>query len=156
MNSIHFIVRSALALSIWMGCLAQNVRVAGAQIDSSVPSVIQAGFELWPKTGPNIAVDTWRMGGLMQNDNALPMHVNYLKEAQRALGAYKSYELIQSREIGRQSKFIYLSINFQRGAVYARFLMYRAERDWVVQSMAFDTKPESLMPWLALAGEPQN
>jgi hypothetical protein len=44
---------------------------------------------------------------------------------------------------------IYLSINYERGAVFARFLLYRAQ-DWVVQSMDFNYRPEALMPWLAM------
>jgi len=37
---------------------------------------------------------------------------------------------------------------FERGIVYARFLVCRADKDWVVQTMDFNTKPEAIMPWL--------
>jgi hypothetical protein len=45
------------------------------------------------------------------------------------------------------------AINFERGAVYARFVVYHAERDWVVQNMDFSTRPESILPWLSFAGD---
>jgi hypothetical protein len=48
---------------------------------------------------------------------------------------------------------LYLAINFERGAVYARFLFYRTEKDWVVQNVDLSTRPEALMPWLAFEGE---
>ena len=46
----------------------------------------------------------------------------------------------------------YLSMIFDCGVVYASFLVYRAEKDWVVQNMDFNTKPEAIMPWLAFEG----
>ena len=34
------------------------------------------------------------------------------------------------------------SLNFERGAVYASFLVYKTSKDWIVQHMDFNTKPE--------------
>jgi hypothetical protein len=44
----------------------------------------------------------------------------------------------------------YLSINFERGAVFGRFVFYQTGKEWVVQDMDFSVKPETIMPWLAL------
>ena len=66
----------------------------------------------------------------------------------RPLGNYKSYELIETKGIGQTSRTVYLSMIFERGIVYARFLVCRADKDWVVQDMDFNTKPEAIMPWL--------
>ena len=69
------------------------------------------------------------------------------------LGNYRSHELIHSKAISRASQIVYLSINFERGVVYGRFLVYRADKDWVVQNMDFSERPETIMPWLAFEGE---
>ena len=37
-------------------------------------------------------------------------------------------------------------MNFERGVVYASFLVYNAEKDWVAQKMDFNTKPETIVP----------
>ena len=43
-------------------------------------------------------------------------------------------------------------MSFSRGALYASFLIYKADKEWVVQNMEFNTKPEVVMPWLVLEG----
>ncbi len=121
----------------------------GAQL----PPVIGAGFTFYAKGQPEIAVDTWRKGGLLEGERGEQAQVNYLKQTERVLGQYKSYEPIQIKNINATSQIVYLSINFERGAVYARFLLFRTAKEWVVQSLALNTKPETIMPWLALEGE---
>jgi hypothetical protein len=59
----------------------------------------------------------------------------------------------QTKGVSRNSEVIYLSINFEQGLVYARFLVYKTEKDWVVQNMDFSDRPEALMPWLAFEGQ---
>lgn len=89
----------------------------------------------------------------MEGSNKAATQAGYLRNLSRGLGNYKSHELIQSKEISRASQVIYLSINFERGVVYSRFLVYRTEKDWVVQNMDFSDRPEAVMPWLAFEGE---
>ena len=88
----------------------------------------------------------------MEDDGKPEKLAGYFSRMDRTLGGYKSHEMIESKQIGQSSRIFYLSINFERAAVYARFLVYRTDKDWVVQNMDFSAKPEALMPWLAFAG----
>ncbi len=63
-----------------------------------------------------------------------------------------TFEQIDTKPIGARSRIVYLSIHFQRAAIYARFLVYRTDKDWVVENMDFRPKPETIMPWLAFSG----
>jgi hypothetical protein len=153
MKITKVIVLSALALSAGFCCLLPFVPVVAAEPDSSIPAVIRAGFVFFQKQHPEQGVDTWKEGGLVGEEFRSVSHANYFKGAERTLGKYDSYELIATKMVGRSSKVIYVSINYERGAVYTRFLVYRADKDWVVQSMDFSTKPEALMPWLAFESE---
>jgi hypothetical protein len=74
------------------------------------------------------------------------------KETVRSLRNYRSLEVIEVKEIGKTSKILYLAMNFERGVLYGRFLLWKSDRDWVVQHIDFSTKPEVIMPWLALGG----
>lgn len=40
----------------------------------------------------------------------------------------------------------------ERGLLYTSFLVWKSDRDWLVQHLDFSTKPEVIMPWLALGG----
>jgi hypothetical protein len=126
----------------------------GADSNMPVPGLIEAGLELWPKGGgPDATLGVWQKGGLMEGSSKASREAGYLKSLSRALGNYKSYELIQSKGVSRNSQVIYLSINFERGVVYGRLLLYQTAKDWVVQNMDFSERPEAVMPWLAFEGE---
>jgi len=105
---------------------------------------------LYERNGPDLAFDTFQRGGLLEGNASL---VRTFKEIANSVGDYKSFEVIAIKEIAKSSRIVYLSMNFKRGAVYARFLIYKSETDWVVQNMNFSTRPETIMPWLALAAE---
>jgi hypothetical protein len=125
------------------------VGTVAAEPDSFIPSVIQAGFDFFQKQRPEQGVDLWKEGGLAGEEFRSLSHATVFRQAERAMGKYVSYEWVATKMVGKSSRIIYLSINYERGAVYARFLVYRTEKDWVVQSMNFNTRPEALMPWLA-------
>jgi hypothetical protein len=122
---------------------------------SSLPHIIDAGLDLWAKSGASgvdLALDTWEKGGLMEGDNKARVLGTYFRHLDRALGNYKSCERLEVKQIGQNSEVIYLAMAFEHGVVYGRFLMYHAAKDWVVQNMDFSTKPEAIMPWLAFEG----
>jgi hypothetical protein len=113
---------------------------------------MQTGLDLWPKGGAPVALEAWEKGGLLEGDRKVVAECAYFKRIGPAIGAFKGHEVIQAQSIGQSSQVIYLSLSFERASVYARFLLYRAERDWVVQNMDFNVKPEAIVPWLAFAG----
>ncbi len=89
----------------------------------------------------------------MEGTTKAAVQAAYFRNLSSALGNYKSHEVLESKAIGHSSQVLYLSINFEKGAVYGRFLLYRTERDWVVQNMDFNARPEAIRPWLAFEGE---
>ncbi len=89
----------------------------------------------------------------MEGSSKAASQAGFFRGLSRGLGNYKSHEVIQSKEVSHASQVIYLSINFERGVVYGRFLIYQTEKDWVVQNMDFSERPEAIMPWLAKEGD---
>ena len=152
MNCIRVMLRSNLALA--MGCLGMLwlTQAVAAGANSSVPPVIQDGFAGWTKGGALFAFDAWQKGGFLEDSRKAASQSSYFRRLDQALGNYKSYDLVETKAIGPSSQILYLSINFERGAVYARFLVYRTDKAWVVQDMDFTTKPEAIMPWVAFQG----
>lgn len=131
--------------------------VAADSGGGSVPGILLNGFGIWTKIGnPGVVLNAWKRGGLLERDNKVAVESGYLSRVQGTVGNYQSYAVVDSKRLGDNSEIIWLSINFDRGAVFARFLLFRADRDWVVQNMDFNTQPESLMPWLAFEGSNYN
>ncbi len=140
-------------VAVVAGCCMLPLSQAGtSDSNAQVPSLIRDGFSLWAKKGVSYAFDAWKIGGLMEDDSKPAALAKYFGRMDRAVGNFKSYEVIETKCINSTSQIIYLSLNFERAAVYGRFLLYRTDKDWVVQNMDFSTKPEAVMPWLAFAG----
>lgn len=139
-----------LLLSVAQCCIWQP-RCAGAgDLSTSVPAGIEKGFHLFKTAGPSAAFDAWCQGGLLAQDAAAKEELKKFKETINSLKDYRSYEVIQVKEIGRTSKILYLSMSFDRGVLYGSFLVWKSDRDWIVQRLEFNTKPEVIMPWLLL------
>lgn len=153
MNIIKMAVQTMLVSVVASCCLMSAGPAAAADASPAIPPVIEAGFTAWGKVSdPTVAFNLWKKGGLMENDSKVAALSNYFRRIERTVGNYRSYEPVESKPISQDSRITYLAINFERGAVYARFLIYRTDAGWVVQNMDFSTQPEALMPWLAFAG----
>jgi hypothetical protein len=151
------LVRALFAVCIESCCLLSPFPSSGADSNQSLPPIIEAGFQSWTKGGGVDAIlNGWQRGGLMEGSNKAATQARYFREFSSTLGNYKSYEAIQSKAISQASQVIYLSINFERGVVYGRFLLYRTDKGWVVQNMDFSERPEAIMPWLAVQSGSSN
>jgi hypothetical protein len=148
----HTPLRFTLALAFLCGAALWWVHPAGAEANKPVAPIIEAGFSAWTKSGVSLALDAWQKGGLLENDNKIAAQLGYFRGLDRTVGNYRSYDVLETKALGQNSQILYLSINFEHGAVYARFHLYRSEKNWVVQNLDFSTRPEMLMPWLAFEG----
>ncbi len=88
----------------------------------------------------------------MEGEKSAIAEAEKFKQIERYFGKYKSYEWIDTKEIGASSKIVYLTMTYERGAAFASFLVYKGEKDWIIQNMDFNTTPATIMPWLAYSG----
>ncbi len=154
MNVIKRPVLAGCKVCVTCAWLISTFLAMGAAFAQPLPEILEAGFASWAKGG---AVDAifmgWQRGGLMEGSNKAAGEARFFRNLSSALGNYKSHEIIQSKGISSTSQVLYVSINFERGVVYGRFLVYRSDKGWVVQNMDFSERPESIMPWLAYEGQ---
>jgi hypothetical protein len=145
---VHFVLAfTCLFLALQAGADGASPRVL---------SILQEGFNVWTKKGPSYAFDVWKTGGMLEDDGKPAVLSQYFSRMDRTIGNYKSFEVIEAKRINQTSQIIYLSVNFEHAAIYGRFLLYRTDKNWVVQNLDFSPKPEALMPWLAFAGGTYN
>jgi hypothetical protein len=152
MKTIRKYVSLLCILSI-VPCWIQPALGAEGGSGGSVPVVLQKGFDLLKTAGPAVALGTWREGGGLDEDMNGKDETSAFKEMVKRLRNYRSYEVIEIKEIGSTSKILYVSMSFERGVLYGSFLVWKSDRDWVVQQMDFNTKPQVIMPWLNAGGD---
>jgi len=118
--------------------------------DTSNPSeVIYAGLELYTSGGVVPAFERWLQGGIKERQDVINKQtIDSFKYTASFIGNYKNYEQLAVKDIGKSSKIYYLSLNHERGVIFARFHVYQTSRSWVVQNMDFNTQFESILPRL--------
>ena len=139
---------ATLSLALCGPALFVNAEAAIA--DPQVPAVIEKGFGVLKAAGAEAAFDAWGDAALRETDKAKrESGAKRFAEMVKPLRDYRSHEVVEVKQIGKMSKILYLAIRFERGMVYAKFLVWRSDQDWIVQQLNFDTRPEVIMPWLA-------
>jgi hypothetical protein len=137
----------------WL-CLAPCTVTQAFAATAPLPASVERGIELLKNAGASPAFEAWRKGGMLEDSGKTQNDVLRFKALIRPLQNYQSYEVVEVKEIGKRSKIFYVSMAFERGMLYGSFLVWKAERDWIVQRSDFSTRPEAVMPWLAQANGP--
>ena len=122
-----------------------------AAAEETLPAVILDGLTAYKKSGPEAAIKAWIKGGPMEKKEKQSLQYGAsFKEIEEYYGSYQTHQLIGTKEITPSSQFIILSMDFERGPVFARFLAYKGEKGWLLVSFDFNTKPEVILPSLLL------
>jgi hypothetical protein len=119
-----------------------------------VPPVIGKGLQLLKSAGPGAAFESWREGGLLEEYPEAAQEMSKFKELLRPLRRHQSYEVVEVRDVGRNSRILFVSMTFERGVLFGSLLVWRSDAEWIVQHMEFNTRPEIIMPWLTLSPGP--
>ncbi len=144
-----FLLLGLAGLAQWFPWPALDAQAADP--NPILPPAVEKGFKLLGSANPTVAFDAWREAAVLDDATKAAQDRKKFEEIVKPLRNYRSYEIIEVREIGRTSKLLCVSISFERGILYGSFLVWKSERDWLVQHADFATKPEVIMPWLALS-----
>jgi hypothetical protein len=111
-----------------------------------LPKILLSGSEAYKAEGPEAAIKTWLKGSSMEGSRDALSQANILRQVQDFYGAYKSFELISSRNLTPTTRVIYLALDYEKGPLFAKFMFYRSEQGWIVVNFAFNTKEELIIP----------
>jgi hypothetical protein len=126
--------------------LCLSVANAATETRLGVPGPITTGLADYAFQGADAAVKAWVKGSAREGSPEASIQVKYLKEVESVYGKFQSYHLVQVHALSPLSFIVYLTINYERGPLFARFLAYRIRNDWVLPEFTFDTKPEAIFP----------
>lgn len=111
-----------------------------------VPNIIVTSLGDYAFQGAGAAVTAWVKGSSMEGSPEAAIQVNYLRQVESVYGKFQSYHLIQVNELSRLTSIVYLSINYEKGPLFARFLAYRIRDGWILPDFSFNIKPEAILP----------
>ncbi len=143
------IVRCMLAFT----CLFLAFQAGADDASPRVPSVLQDGFNVWTKKGSSYAFDVWKIGGILEDDSKPSVLSQYFSRMDRTIGNFKSFEVIDTKRVNQTSQIIYLSVNFERAAIYGKVsALPDRQRTGSCRKHGLPAPSRrALMPWLAFA-----
>ncbi len=121
--------------------------IAGAKEQRvGVPDTIQRGMGDYGFQGAEAAVKAWTKGSTQEGSPEALIQVNNLKQVESQYGKFLGHHVIQVHELTPWTLIVYLSINYERGPLFARFIAYRLKDSWILPEFSFHTKPEAIFP----------
>ncbi len=111
-----------------------------------VPKIILSGLEAYKTEGPEAAIKAWLKGSAIEGSKEALSQANNLRQIEDFYGAYKAFELIRSRSLTPTTRIIYLTLDYEKGPLFAKFLVYRAGQGWILAYFTFNTKEDVVVP----------
>ncbi|MGA3134480.1 MAG: hypothetical protein ABSC88_00655 [Terracidiphilus sp.] len=144
--------KSAFLLSFCVLVFGQLTSVAQTADSSqkraveSLPPIIISGLEAYKDKGPDDAVRAWIKGSAIDGSKDALTQANNLRQIQDYYGAYRAYEVISTREVTPKTRVVYLVLDFDKGPLFAKFVVYRSDQGWILVTFNFNTKEEAILP----------
>jgi len=137
----------AVAIGLLVLILAQHVRAGTPQPDpDEIPKILLSGFDAYKAEGPEAAIRAWLKGSSIEGSKDALSQANVLRQVQDYYGSYKTFELIQSRNLTPTTRVIYLALNYEKGPLFAKFMVYKTAEGWILVNFSFNTKEELIIP----------
>lgn len=113
----------------------------------SLPPIILSGLQAYKDKGPEEAIRIWIKDSPIEGSKEAVTQANSLRQIQDFYGAYQFFEVLSTQEIGHRTRIVYLILDFEKGPVFAKFVVYKSNQRWILTSFDFNTKEEAIFPF---------
>jgi hypothetical protein len=127
-------------------CAAQIPDSSQKGVRADIPTIIVTGLQAYKDKGPEEAVKAWIKGSAIDGSKEALSQANNLRQIQDFYGAYREFEFLSVKELSPTTRVIYLIIDFEKGPLFAKFVVYRSEQGWILVNFNFNTKEEAILP----------
>jgi len=140
--------KSALLSSAVMLCSLFFVGSGRAQavVRADIPPVLLSGMEAYKPGNPEQAIKAWTKNSPLEGTQAAADEAVNLRQAQGVYGAFQSFDVISNREISPRVRIVYLTMNYEAGPLFGRFIFYHTDRGWIVTSFDFNLDDTKVIP----------
>jgi hypothetical protein len=110
------------------------------------PPIVIAGFDAYKSKGPEDAVRTWIKGAGIDGSKEALSQSNNLRQIEDYYGKYQNFEVVKVQTISPKTQAVYVVMDYEKGPVFAKFMVYRTDQGWVLAYFTFNTKEELVFP----------
>ena len=138
----------ASVLSLAQLASAAQISDSNKKGSTDLPAIVVAGLEAYKNKGPEDAVRAWIKGSPIDGNKEALTQANSLRQIQDFYGAYQTFEVISTRDLAPKTRILYLVLDYEKGPLFAKFVVYRSDQGWILTSFNFDTKEGAILPML--------
>jgi len=136
-----------IAWLISVVCLMPCSIVMASSPNSDVPPIIVAGMDAYKSKGPDEAVKAWIKGSPIDGSKEAMSQANNLRQVQDFYGSFLSFDVVSTREISPSVHILYLVLNYEKGPLFAKYILYRSGTEWILTSFVFNTSETAILPY---------
>ncbi|MCP4672924.1 MAG: hypothetical protein GY857_16645, partial [Desulfobacula sp.] len=99
---------------------------------NEIPQLIKSGLAAYKAKGPEAAILEWIKDSPYEGSKDAISQANIFKQVETFYGDYVDFHPIGVINLTPSCKFIYLSMNFESGPVFAKFMVYKTKTNWIL------------------------
>ncbi|HTV14309.1 MAG TPA: hypothetical protein VME68_06315 [Acidobacteriaceae bacterium] len=138
-------LRMALFLCV-ISVLPAPLALSQSESGPPVPRILEAGFDAYRAGGPDEALRVWLRNSPLEGTGEIGKADQVLHAAQIQFGQWRSFDIISDHTISRSTRVIYMTLDFDKGPLFAKFVLYRTEPGYIVTSVAFSPNDTDVLP----------
>lgn len=119
---------------------------AQATTRADVPQVLLLGMEAYKPGKPEQGIKVWTKNSPLDGSQAAIDEAANLSQAQSLYGAFQWFDVVSSRDISPRVRVFYVTMNYEAGPLFARFVFYHTDRGWIVTSFDFNLDDTKIFP----------
>lgn len=120
--------------------------LAQTRTTDDLPKIIRSGLEAYKAEGPEAAIKAWIKGSPIDGSKDALTQANILRQIQDFYGVYKTFDVISTRNLSPNIRIVYVALNFEKGPLFAKFVVYQTAEGWILTTFNFNTKDELIIP----------
>jgi hypothetical protein len=145
MRKIAFVLCSVLLIAP-ISLLGQTPDPPKPTPRPDLPPVLIEGMRGYKQMGPDEAVRQWIKNSPIDGSKDALSQSNILRQVQDFYGPFEYFEVIQDQDLTPHIRVIYLSLNYQKGPLFGKFVFYRTNATWILTSFNFNSKEDQILP----------
>jgi hypothetical protein len=88
----------------------------------------------------------WLRGSALEGSKDVAGYLSTLHQTQELYGNFRGYELIGIRVVSSTSRVVYMTFDYDRGPLFAKFRIYRTGVGSILTGMVLNTDEDAVLP----------
>jgi hypothetical protein len=136
-----------MALLLFAMCMLTAPRAhSQAENGTPAPKILVNGFEAYRAAGPDEAMRVWLHNSPLEGTPDVEKQVQILHTAQGRFGQWRGFDIVSIRPVSASTRILYMTLDYDKGPLFAKFVLYHTEPGWIVTNMIFSPDDAEVLP----------